>query len=181
MSDHNETDTEYQERTGQLAVWRPLPALPQRDVAETNLEYVERLMELLPPASEDVIDSIAGQILEAETMAEQNAVWDATGSKDAVGRQFIFHSVHLQPSDYDEALLPYYLVCRVTDRTTGERTVLTTGSLNVMVALVKAQVLGQLPWEAEIVGPRRTPKTGRIPLHLRWIAKVYQPEESENT
>lgn len=154
-----------------------LVALPAAEPGETNLVYVERLMEMLPPQSEDVIDAIAGKILASPTHAEENMLWEATGSKDAVGRRFIFHSVHLQPSDHEDSLIRYFLVCHVTDVSSGERTVLTTGSINIMVALVKAQLLGELPWEAEIAAPRRQPKNGRIPLHIRWIAKIVDPTQ----
>jgi hypothetical protein len=161
------------------SAWTALTKLPAVEPDESALRYVARLMQLLPPQPDDVIDSIAAQILAAPTAAEENRLWDATGSRDVANRAFVFHSVHLQPSDYEDALIPWYLVCKVTDQETGEKRVLTTGSINIMTALVKAQMLGNLPWEAEIVGPRRTPKSGRIPLHLRWLGKIVEPQEED--
>lgn len=154
-----------------------LALLPPAEPAETNRDYLVRLMEMLPDPSEDVVDKIMGQILAAPTPMAENQLWDALGSRDAVGRRFIFRSCHILPSDYEEAALPYFLVCRVTDLESGEETVLSTGSANIVTSLVKAQVLGQLPWEAEIVAPKRTPKSGRVPLRLRWIARVVEPGE----
>ena len=162
-----------------LAVRREtgLAVMPPRVSDETNLAYLHRLMELLPPTPDDVIDSIAGRILEAETPTEENKLWDSTSSKDAVGKRLIFQSVHILPSDYEDSPLDYFLVCKVIDCETGEQTVMSTGSVNIVAALVKAQVMGSLPWEAEIVGPKRVPKSGRLPLHLRWLGKVISSDD----
>ena len=149
-----------------------LIALPARELEESNLDYVQRLMEMLPPPAADVIDAIAGKILAAGSMYEENLLWEGTSSKDALDRRFIVHSVSVQPSDFEDSPLDYYVVAHVTDLDAGERTVFTSGSINIAVALVKAQLLGQLPWECEIKGPKRTPKNGRIPLHIRWVAKI---------
>lgn len=149
-----------------------LVGLPMPEAAETALTYMARIMEMLPQPEEDVIEKIAAQILMADSPMEENLLWDATGSSKVVNRSFIFHSVHIQPSDYDDAILPYFLVCKVSDPKTGEAGILTTGSTNICTSLVKAQLLGNLPWEARIVGPKRTPKSGRLPLHLQWVAKI---------
>ena len=155
-----------------------LPALPAREADESTQLYAVRLMEMLPPPDEDVMERIGERIFASENMAEENAIWDsATGSKDAVGRRFIFHSCHLLDSDYEESWSPYYLICKVTDRETGEGTVLTTGSENIVKSLVKAQILGDLPWEGEIVGPRKPTKKNRLPLHIRWLGKVVEAED----
>lgn len=149
-----------------------LVGLPTPDPTETALTYMARIMEMLPPQPEDVIEKIAAQILMAESPMEENLLWDATGSKGSVDKTFIFHSVHIQPSDHEDAVLPYFLVCKVSDPKTGEAGILTTGSTNICTSLVKAQLLGNLPWEAKIVGPKRKPKNGRMPLHLQWVAKI---------
>lgn len=164
-----------------------LPATQERSLAlvlprvadESPRLYMARLMEMLPPPGGDVIDKIIGQILNAPSPQEENELWDALGSQRAVGRRFIFRSVHIQPSDYEDSVLPYFLICRVTDCDSGEETVLTTGSTNICTSLVKAQLLGELPWEAEIVAPKRKPRSGKVPLRLRWVAKVMAPEEDE--
>lgn len=173
--DQNEGQKEERPQLGALIPAGPSTALlevlqPREN--ESNLVYMVRLMEMLPPATEDVIDSIAGRILAADSFEAENALWDSTGSKDAVGESFIFHSVHIQPSDYEEGVLPFFLVCKVTHCGTGERTVLTTGSTNICTSLVKAQLLRRLPAQAQIVGPRRTPKSGHVPLRLRWQARM---------
>lgn len=174
------TPADYQDKDDAIVTQGTSTAivgLPEVLAGERNIAYVTRLMDMLPPADEDVIDAIAGQILDAASMVDENMLWDATGSKDAVGKRFTFYSVHISPSDFaqeEDALWPYFLICKVMDHQSGERTVLTTGSTNIMVALVKAQILGQLPWEAEIVGPRKPTRKGRLPLHLRWIAKVVE-------
>ena len=167
------TDTAMTEKGQQSTALVKLPdTLPD----ERPLQYVQRLMEMLPQATDDVVQGIAARILSAPTEAEENRMWDATGSKNAAGKRFVFHSVHAYPSDFEDSPLDYYLVCRVTDMDSGEKSVLTTGSVNICTSLVKAQVLGRLPWEAEIVAPKRTPKSGRVPLRLRWIARIEEPD-----
>lgn len=161
--------------------WTALAELPGVEPDELPTRYVARIMEMLPPPSADAIEKIAAGILGAPSPGEENQLWEATGSRDLVGRCFIWHRVTAQPSDYQDAPLPYFLACEVTDKATGERTIVTTGSVNICTSLVKAQLLGNLPWEAEIVGPRRTPKSGHIPLHLRWLARVVQPADQSES
>lgn len=172
---------ERTEQTGGLATFTSATALarlPEVEQSETNLTYLARIMEMLPQPAGDVIDKIAGQILAANSMLEENQLWEATSGRDLLGKELIFHSVHAQPTDFEESVLPYFLVCDVTIVATGERTVITTGATNVVVQLVKAQLLGRLPWSAWIVGPRRTPKNGHIPLRIQWLAKVAGPADT---
>jgi hypothetical protein len=155
-----------------------LTALPQQPDLMRALPYVRRLMEMLPPPTDDVIDKLAQSILDAVNKADENAVWDSTGSKECVGKTYIWHGCSIQPSDFQDGKLPYYLVCDVTDLESGERTVLTTGSVNLVVAVVKAQLLGSLPWEGQIMGPRRPTKSGYVPLHMKWLSRIVeQPED----
>lgn len=150
-----------------------LVLLPDRQVEETTRAYVTRLIELLPPADDDVIERIGEQIFAAGNLAEENLIWDSAGAKDAVGKEFIFKSVHLMDSDFEDSWCPYFLICKVTDLETSENTVLTTGSESMVKSLVKAQLLGNLPAQARISGPRKGhTRKGRVPLHITWIMKV---------
>lgn len=165
----------------------PVPATRPTSIVELHpvqpdekaLQYIGRLMEMLPPPDEDVIDRIAAGILSAPSPMEENQLWDSTGSKDCVGKAFVAHSVHIQPTDYEEAPLPYFVIVKVTDLESGEKTILTSGSVNICTSLVKAQLMGSLPWQFEIVGPRRPSKAGRLPLHVRWVAKVVEVGEDD--
>lgn len=152
-----------------------LAHLPEKPVDMSALSYIARLMDMLPPATDDVVDKIAMSILTAENKASENLIWETVGSKDVIGRRFIWHSVHIQPSDYKDGALPYYLACDVTDLASGERTVLTTGSVNLCATLIHAQLVGGLPWEGEIVGPRRPTASGHVPLHMRWGSRIVEP------
>jgi len=149
-----------------------LTSIHPLEQGETALAYVSRLMELIPNPDEDVIDKIAAGILGAINLEDENELWDSTGSQKCIGKVFTFHSVHIQPSDFEDAPLPYFLVCKVSDHETGEETVMTTGAVNICTSLVKAHMLGNLPAVAEICGPRRRPKSGRVPLHLKWYVKL---------
>lgn len=160
-----------------------LTKLPDKPVDMSPLGYLARLMEMLPEPTEDVIGKIAMQILTAGNKASENAIWDAVGSKDVVNQTFIWHAVHIHPTEFAEGLLPYFLACDVTDLSTGERTVLTTGSVNLCSSLIHAQLVGGLPWEGTVVGPRRPTKSGHVPLHMRWGSRIVstpdQPEERD--
>jgi hypothetical protein len=154
--------------------------LPVPLEAEKVQEYVIRLMDMLPPPKEDVTDRLAAMILMSDSEQQENEIWSSTtSSKELVGKRFIFHSVHIQPSDYPDSWSPYYIICPATDCETGEETAISTGSLNLVTSLVKAQLLGNLPWEAEIAGPRRVPKSGHIPLHIRWVGKIVEPGDGD--
>jgi hypothetical protein len=169
--------------TTALALWQQPGALARIAPpveGEKPLSYVARLMDMLPPPSEDAAQMFAAEILNAGGPADENAFWDAEtlSSKNAEGRSFIFRSCFIHESDHPEGVFPYYLAVQVTDLETGEDTVLTTGSANIVTALVKAQLLGALPWEGKIVGPRRQPKSGHRPLHILWGSRIVeQPED----
>lgn len=171
--------------TTALALWQQPGALARvlaPEEGERTLAYVARLMQILPAPTEDVVDRIAAEILYAGGPADENVFWDqeTLSSKDCVGRRFIFRSVHAHPSDHAEGPFPFFLAVNVTDLDSGEDTILTTGSANIVTSLVKAQLLGALPWEGQIVGPRRAPRSGHVPLHIRWMSRVIeQPDGAE--
>lgn len=156
-----------------------LQQLAPREPDESALRYVARLMEMLPEPSQNVVEKLTEAILQSDGPMAENEFWDGAtlSSKTAIGRRFVFRSVHIQPTDHKDAALPFYLVCEVLDLESGEETVLSTGAVNVVTSLVRAQLVGGLPWEAEIVGPRRPLRSGRVPLHLRWIARIVQPDQ----
>lgn len=157
-------------QTQQTAALELARLLPPQD-GELPVQYISRMMEMLPPPAEDAVNKIVASILGADTPGDENELWDAMSSKDAAGKAFRFHSVHAYPSTYEESPLRYFLVCNVTDLASGEKAVLTTGAVNVVTALVKAQVLGRLPWDAEVVAPKGVKSNGKIPLRLRWLAR----------
>lgn len=164
-----------------LVLWQQPGALTRIhpvEQGEKPFAYIARLMEMLPPPSEDAAQKIAAEILNAVGPQGENMFWDGEtlSSKNAEGRAFIFRRCFIHPTDYDTGPFPYFLAVEVTDLETGEDTVLTTGSANIVTALVKAQLLGALPWEGKIVGPRRKLRSGHVPLHISWMARVIEPE-----
>jgi len=172
--------------TTALALWQQPNALARIapvEEGEKPLTYVTRLMQMLPPPAEDAVQMFAASILNAGGPADENAFWDAEtlSSKNAEGRRFIFRNCFIHDSDHPEGPFPWYLAVQVTDMESGEETILTTGSANIVTALVKAQLLGALPWEGEIVGPKRTPKSGHRPLHIRWLARIVEQTEQTDT
>lgn len=145
-----------------------LVRMPEVRADETPTTYLARIMEMLPEPPDDVVDKITAQILQAPTLEAENQVWDSTSSKNCIGRLYEFLSVHVLPSDQPDSRLPYYVVANAIDRETGEKTVVSSGSMSIVASLVKAQLMGRLPAVAEIMGPRRETKNKRMPLHLRW-------------
>lgn len=145
--------------------------LPAREPDESNFRYLERLMDALPAPDEDAGDALIGKLLGAATLTEQNDAWDATSTRDLIGRRFVFHTLTCRPSDQPDGL-QFFLVCRVTDSETGEQDTITTGSQNVVAQLVRAYYGGMLPAEARIEGPKRKTPDGKTPLHLIWTGKV---------
>lgn len=169
--------------TTAIALWQQPGALARIAPiveGEKPLTYVTRLMDMLPPPSEDAAQMFAAEILNAGGPADENAFWDGEtlSSKNCEGRRFIFRSCFIHPSDHPEGVFPYYLAVQVTDLASGEDTILTTGSANIVTALVKAQLLGALPWEGTIVGPKRPTTKGFRPLHILWGSRVVeQPQD----
>lgn len=162
-----------------LALWQQPGALDRLhpvEAGEKPLAYVTRLMDMLPPPSEDAVQMFAAAILAAGGPADENAFWDSEtlSSKNAEGKRFIFRECFIHPSDHPDGVFPYYLAVKVTDCDTGEDTVLTTGAANIVTALVKAQLLGALPWEGMIVGPKRPTAKGHRPLHIRWMSRIIE-------
>jgi len=143
---------------------------------ESVYQYLRRITDRLAAPGEDVSAKIAAQILDSGDFGDENAVWDSLSGKDAVGKVFRFNSLNVLPSDYEESKLGFFLVCQVTDMASGEDTVLSTGAFNVCTQLLKAFLLGNLPAVAEIVAPKRMPKSGKVPLRLRWIVRVAAPQ-----
>lgn len=143
---------------------------------ESPTGYVARMMQLLPEPDEDAVNKIAAGILGAANLDDENELWDSTGSSKLIGKTFVWRRLTVRPSDFENGPLPYFLVCLVTDYETGEDSVVTTGSVNICTSLIKAHFLGNLPAVAEVCGPRRRPRSGFIPLHLRWMVKMAPAE-----
>lgn len=148
-------------------------ALPSREPDESNFRYLERLMQMLPAPESDGGDELIGKILGTDSLQEENDLWDSNSTARLIGHRVVFHECWARPSDQPQGL-QFFLVCRITDRATGETDTLTTGSQNIVASLVRRAFLGQLPAEAEICGPKRKTEDGKVPLHLRWIGKVAQ-------
>lgn len=146
-------------------------ALPAREQDESFFRYLERLMEGLPEPEGDQSDALTGKILSAGSFQEENDVWEATSSRDLIGRRYIFREIRARKAEQPEGL-QYFLVCTVEDPRTHEQDTITTGATNVCASLVRAAYLGQLPAEAEIRGPKRPVEGGKTPLHLHWLGKA---------
>lgn len=146
-------------------------AMPAREQDEPNFHYLERLCMALEDTQGDGLDNLIGAILEAPSLQEVNDLYDASGSKDLIGRRFIFRDFRVTPSGKENGLA-YMLVVSAEDSRTGDAVVITTGSTGLVAALVAAKYRGMLPAEGEIQGPKRVKDPDRVPLHMHWLGKA---------
>lgn len=149
----------------------------------TNLEAVGELYEILlgrQQAAEimddpDAIgDEILAQLLAAES-DEQLSLGKAEGWRDHLDTPYELHDFKWRKSEFDEGG-PIYLIVQARNLDTGEPTILTTGSKNIVAQLANMARRGTLRggvWKA--VQAEKATQRGFFPL---WLEKV-RPETVE--
>lgn len=131
----------------------------------------------LPQTSSDpqvISSAIATRILEASSQEEVDAIADAslTGWDELEGVPVDVQGFRAQPSDYwdpkkPETGLPFFLIVTLVRRDTGEQMVVSTGSTNVVAALIRAARAGQLPLEnVKLQKARKSTQAGYFPYWL---------------
>lgn len=124
----------------------------------------------VPEPGDDAMAQIAAQIMGAESLEDLDRPWDSEGMRDYDGQVLRVHAIRQLPSSYTKGL-GVYLVCECDQPHIGEKFVLTTGSVSIVVQLVVANARGWLPLE---VVPRqadeRPGREGR-PMHLEVVRR----------
>jgi hypothetical protein len=110
---------------------------------------------------------IVRQLLAAETDEELEQFGEAIGWRDLQGVPVELEGFSARPSEFDEGASVFFVVFgRRLD--TGDRVVLTTGSLNIMAQLVNMAKRGTLTGAIrEAVQSEKATKRGFYPLWLR--------------
>lgn len=141
----------------------------------TQSASLDRLDEILRTGEVDgpeIVDdpaeisrSIVSQLLSAESDEELQNFGNAEGWKDYVGVPMELHGFRWQKSDFDQGA-PIYFVVQATDLTTGERKVLTTGSMNVLAQLSNMARRGTLVGGVWMLTEGGKTRSGFTPLWL---------------
>jgi hypothetical protein len=126
---------------------------------------------------------IAAQIIGATSLEEGLGEKTAEKLQDHIGEPFIIHDARLQRSDeaYQGQGAPVFAVIDCTFTKTGEHTVMTTGSLNVLAGLVLIAKLEQ--WGQTFTTVTARTKAGFNAVRLVYIAPTVpvQPEREGET
>lgn len=148
--------------------------MPTKETAELgeaqNLGVMVRnLIEAVPETdSSDAQYRIAQQILFAKDVSELDQPWSGTaGLGEYNGQEIVIHSIRRAPSSF-KAGTGVFLILDV-EQATGEHTVVTTGSVSVVVQLLKAYDLNAFPLRVIPRVSDRESSNGYYPQHLEIV------------
>ena len=128
------------------------------------------LLQTVPEADDDAYVGIIRQLMGAQTAADLNAPFSLEGLQGWEGKAIVVNGIKRMPSDYDSGL-GLYLVCDITDPASGERKVVSTGSTNIIVQLVKAHQLGAFPVTCIPRFAKKPTANGYTPMHLEFLVR----------
>ena len=154
MSAKNDAATESEE----LAVMAP--ALVQ--------SFTELFQKIPQADSDQAMERIVLQILQAEDPSELDAAWDSNSIKDLVGRVLVVNGMKLLPSDYASGP-QWYLGLEVTLEATGENSFASCSSISCMAQLAHAYNKGWLPLKVVPRQAERKSQNGYFPIHLEVV------------
>jgi hypothetical protein len=126
------------------------------------------LLASVPEADDDAYVGIIRQLMSAESVADLDAPWTTRSLEAFVDSPLRVLNIHKMPSDFDEGLGTYLVVDAVVPGL-GEKFTVTTGSVNVVVQLVKAHTLGALPLLCIPRRSKRPTANGYYPMHLEIV------------
>ena len=122
-------------------------------------------------ASLDASLSIALRIAQAESVEEVLNPQSTISGQDLVGRPFVVRSLRLARSTFSGGL-PFYMQLDVVFPDTGETSVVSCGSLNVMSQLAKLGQMNALGEPVVIEESENQTARGYKPLWLRSAAQA---------
>jgi len=126
------------------------------------------MLEKVPEADDDAYVGIIRSIIEAKDVAGLDAPWTAKSLQAYVDSPIRVDAIRKMPSDFDEGL-GLYLVLDCTVSNDGEKATLTTGSVNIVVQLVRAFTLDALPLVCIPRLSKKPSKAGYRPMHLEMV------------
>lgn len=126
------------------------------------------MLEQVPEADDDAYVGIIRSIIEAKDVAGLDAPWTAKSLQEYVDKPIRVDAIRKMPSDFDEGL-GLYLVLDCTISNDGEKATLTTGSVNIVVQLVRAFTLNALPLVCIPRLSKKPSRNGYRPMHLEMM------------
>lgn len=127
---------------------------------------LEPLLDRVPEAGGDD-DSILLAILATSDPDDIDAPWRGQGMRSLAGEQLTIHGIRWARSAFPEGL-GIFLICDVT-LADGERTVVTTGSKNIVAQLVMRHLADAWPVTVTVVEDESRTNPGRKPMHLEVV------------
>lgn len=134
------------------------------------LAAVLAVLAQVPAVEDDPTPRMMAAILEADSAAEWESLFNAVHFKDSAGRRVKIHTFRVSQSEYPGGLGVFF-ICDVTMLDTGEETVMTIGSDLAMAQLLNCWKRGDLPHDFEVVRKDRPTKAGFYPMRLRSLGK----------
>lgn len=138
-------------------------------MAPALVESFTQLFAKIPQADSDqAMERIVLQILQAEDPSELDAAWDSNSIKELVGRVLVVNDMKLLPSDYASGP-QWYLGLEVTLEATGENGFASCSSISCMAQLAHAYNKGWLPLKVVPRQAERRSRNGYFPIHLEIV------------
>jgi hypothetical protein len=134
-------------------------------ISKELMQRFANMAMAVPSEGEAAYERILLQVLGADTWEQLNEPWESTKAEKLAGKLIKVTGLLRRPSDFKGGL-GIFLVVDGTDVNSGERVVVTTGSVSVVGQLVWLYFKGSLPAYVEWVIPERTTESGFRPHHL---------------
>jgi hypothetical protein len=125
-----------------------------------------RMATLIPAEDGAGYERIVGALLNAKTLDDLNAPWEASKAERLVGTVLRLDAATRRPSDFKQGL-GVFLVLHCTDTRTGEKVTVTTGAVSVVAQVVNLYATNKIPAYIEFVVAERPTEAGYRPHHLR--------------
>lgn len=142
-------------------------ALATKDERTTSQKLNEFLANV-PSYEEDPTETMLEAILSAQKPEEWDALFASKSFKDSDKATIQINAYRPSASQFNGGLR-YFLVLDVTDLKTGERGVMTCGSVMAVAQVVNAERTVGLPIQVEVVRKPTPTKAGFHPMHLRYL------------
>ena len=133
------------------------------------IERVQNAVRGIPGSDGSGGEAIILQLLNAQTIDDLNAPWEATSGRSLAGKRLAIRGVTQRESSFNDGT-GIFLVADATDTATGEAATFTTSAISVVLQLARIHQLGMFPVIAEVVVAERPTERGFYPYHLRIVA-----------
>lgn len=141
---------------------------------ESTLAKVNAFLETVPSAEEDPTESMLSAIINSPSPADWESVFVSRSFKDSDKAKIRIHAYRPSETQFDSDL-KWFLVLDVTDLTSGERGVMTCGSLMSVAQIINAERTVGLPIDVEVVRKPNPTKAGFHPMRLRFLGAAGAP------